>query len=162
MTVVVAKLYLKLRNWDKAMGLLAEAREDGAGDKVAVEIAEAGLCEARMYRVNADAADEQLAVDHRMCRVCGKLGTKTGEGDTLKILVCGRCCLAHYCSVACQLADWLRHKAACHAIDVKTCCKWCWVEGTKGQCGRCRAVKYCSATCQKLHWTKGHKEECGK
>ena len=43
------------------------------------------------------------------CRTCGQT-----QADSL---TCGRCRRAHYCSVACQKADWPRHKPECRPAD---------------------------------------------
>ena len=46
----------------------------------------------------------------KLCHGCGPL--KFG------VLHCGRCGDAHYCSAACQRADWPRHRAECvQAVD---------------------------------------------
>ncbi len=161
---IVAQMYLQLRNWSKAFIVLADAWSfaEDAEDEDSKQLVGAALRDARMLRANPDTVDERWTTEDRMCRKCEKLGTKSGNDGTVKILVCTRCCLAYYCSAECQVADWPRHKAACHAIDAETCCRWCWEEGAKARCGRCKTARYCDSECQQRHWSSGHKAECGR
>jgi hypothetical protein len=59
--------------------------------------------------LNADAAT--LRELRRVCGVCGKSQGQI-EGNILK---CSKCLAAYYCSAACQLVDWPKHKAVCKA-----------------------------------------------
>lgn len=47
------------------------------------------------------------------CCKCGNPGTK-------KMMKCSRCTMAHYCSGACQKADWKTHKTCCKKLHAGT------------------------------------------
>ena len=58
-------------------------------------------------RVAADLMGMEQPGLGKRCQKCGGLGIP-------KLLVCGRCKGASYCSVDCQKADWKSHKGTCH------------------------------------------------
>ncbi len=49
-------------------------------------------------------------VSGRACTYCGSRSTR--------LQYCGRCHVAYYCSVDCQLLDWPQHKRACEPEEV--------------------------------------------
>jgi hypothetical protein len=97
---------------------LAAALEEQADFLEACAPAAAAALEAEAAPARAAAA--------RARRACSFVGCATAAGPTraegremgLKTLKCPRCMTAHYCSAACQAADWLGggHKEACAAL----------------------------------------------
>ena len=47
------------------------------------------------------------------CEACGKAHEQLGNAAGGKLLRCSRCNGPHYCSKACQVADWPAHKSLC-------------------------------------------------
>lgn len=94
-------------------------------------------------------------IEGNRCSLCGK-NDATFE--------CSRCKDRHYCSEACQAAEWPKHRTLCVAPsdDVQCNCshylKRMQVSDAK-RCGRCHRETYCSRECQVKDW-KTHKEAC--
>jgi len=60
-------------------------------------------------------APGNVAFAHQdLCHTCGVLETKQRK----KLLRCGKCAAAYYCSIACQRQDWKSHKRDC-AFEVE-------------------------------------------
>ena len=64
-------------------------------------------------------AQGNLGIAKMQCQNCG-----VWQGMATKFMRCSGCTDVHYCSKACQHADWPRHKKSCkRSVDkVKTQC----------------------------------------
>ncbi|KAG9412773.1 hypothetical protein AC1031_015670 [Aphanomyces cochlioides] len=53
------------------------------------------------------------------CHECGTLQRFTVENPEGKLMLCGRCCVAAYCSRECQKAAWKAHKTVCKQLALE-------------------------------------------
>jgi len=60
----------------------------------------------------ADVLAQTLTFATRTCAGCGQVP----EGGRQALMKCGTCKNSWYCSKACQVSDWPRHKAACRTL----------------------------------------------
>lgn len=124
----------------------------------------AALFWAKRAKRNGHRDAEQLYEDlnelmWRACALCG------GEPKDR----CNDCRRVAYCSRACQVAHWQRHKGECRRslpeITPKATeysifeCSFCHKESPGSHCGHCQKAWYCDNDCQQQHWPF-HRTEC--
>ncbi|CAD7972879.1 unnamed protein product [Amoebophrya sp. A120] len=59
-----------------------------------------------------DKKEDHNETSLKVAMSCNKCGT-TGANNLEKLKACSRCKIVHYCSEACQRADWKKHKLNC-------------------------------------------------
>jgi hypothetical protein len=80
--------------------------EDRAKDIFLQNVAKTGLDTANLKAAEIIAQNTQRSIDQE-CAKCKKSAKK------VKLLVCSRCKIEHYCSRECQNASWPAHKRVC-------------------------------------------------
>ena len=141
----------------------------------------------------AEADSAATAIEHRSQSLCAGPGcTRRLREDGTPLPVCTGCNRTHYCSVACQAADWRReggHKGECAALadegrgvaagpppeagGDRPLPPRCGGPGSGREgkaphggpldvCNGCKRAHYCGAACQAADWKAGHKAACGK
>lgn len=67
--------------------------------------------DAQLYVVQQFASEAKSRAEAQLGAMCRKCCKTPGEGE--RLMFCGRCKVAGYCSLKCQREDWQMHKKVC-------------------------------------------------